>query len=186
MKKEDKIMTQELALALVGLFLITSLTNILATLKTLLISKRIMNPVYFIVFVDAMIFATVITKVTSSEGLHFTVVYALGRTFGVFIGGKIEGKMALGIIEVDLFLKNKGKMIKLAETLRDAGYTVNNYVARGQNGDRRYKVEVVLKRKEFKILEGIMEDCGVDDPTFKIKNLSKVDGKISTSSLQTA
>jgi len=179
-------MTQTLILALVGLFLITSLTNILATLKTILISKKIMNPVYLIVFVDAMIFATVITKVTSSTGLHFTVVYALGRTFGVFIGGKIEGQLALGIIEVDLFLTNKNKMITVAESLREAGYTVNNYVARGTKGERRYKVEVVLKRKEFRILEGIMDECGVDDPTLKIKNLSKVDGKITTTSLQTA
>ncbi len=179
-------MTQNLILALVGLFLITSLTNILATLKTILISKKIMNPVYMIVFIDAMIFATVITKVTSSEGLHFTVVYALGRTFGVFIGGKIEGQLALGIIEVDLFLKNKNKMIALAESLRTAGYTVNNYEARGQNGGRRYKVEVVLKRKEFKIMENIISECGIEDPTLKIKNLSKVEGKISTSSLQTA
>jgi len=31
-----------------------------------------------------------------------------------------------------------------------------------------------------------MDECGVDDPTLKIKNLSKVDGKITTTSLQTA
>ncbi len=180
-------MTQNLMIALLGLFLITSLTNILATLKTMLISKKIMNPVYMIVFVDAMIFATVITKITSSEGgLHFTVVYALGRTFGVFIGGKLEGKMALGIIEVDIFFKNKDKMILIAENLRTVGYTVNNYVARGRDGERRYKIEVVLKRKEYKNLEGILDSCGVENPTLKIKNLSKVDGKITTSSFQTA
>lgn len=139
-----------------------------------------MNPVYFLVFVDAMIFATVVSKVTSSEGISFTVAYALGRTLGVFIGGKIEEHLALGILEVDIFLDNKSKMIEVAENLKCEGYTVNNFLARGNNGDRGYKVEVVIKRKELKVLENILTKCGVSNPTLKIKNLSKVNGQITT------
>ena len=139
-----------------------------------------MNPVYCLVYVDAMIFATVVTKVTSSEGIHFTVAYALGRTLGVFVGNKIEERLALGILEVDILLENKAMMIKIAENLRSEGYTVNNFLARGNNGDRGYKVEVVIKRNEFKVLEGILNECGVSNPTLKIKNLSKVNGGINT------
>lgn len=168
---------------LIGLFLITALTNIFATLKSILLAKKIMNPVYFLVFADAIIFATVLGKVTNSDGVHFIVAYALGKTMGVFIGGKIEEKIGLGILEVDLFLNNKDKMVQVAEKLREEGYTVNNYLARGNNGDRRYKVEVVIKRKEFKILESIMGQCGVTEPTLKIKNLNKVEGKITTTRL---
>jgi uncharacterized protein YebE (UPF0316 family) len=178
-------MTQQVIIALTGLFLITAFTNILATLKSILMSKRIMNPVYLLVFIDAMIFATVVSKVTSSQGLHFTIAYALGRTIGVFIGNKIEERLALGILEVDIFFNNKNKMIEIAEMLREEGYTVNNFLARGNNGDRRYKVEVVIKRKEFKILEDIMDQCGVSDPTLKIKNLNKVVGKITTTRMKT-
>jgi uncharacterized protein YebE (UPF0316 family) len=177
-------MTQQTIMALSGLFLITAFTNILATLKSILMSKRIMNPVYFLVFVDAMIFAAVVGKVTSSVGLHFTIAYALGRTIGVFIGNKIEERLALGILEVDIFFNNKTKMVEIAEMLREEGYTVNNFLARGNNGDRRYKVEVVIKRKEFKILEDIMEQCGVTDPTLKIKNLNKVEGKITATRMK--
>ena len=184
-KGRDPI-TQEVLIGLVGLFLITSFTNILATMKTILVSKKIMNPVYFLVLIDAMIFATVVTKVTSSSGFHFTLAYALGRTFGVFLGNIIEDRIALGILEVDIFVNNKTKMILLAETLRGEGYTVNNYLANGINGDRRYKIEVVLKRKEFKILESIMADCGINEPTLKVKNLSKVDGKMTISSTKAA
>ncbi len=183
-RKGSDIITENVIFGLIGLFLITSFTNILATLKTILISKKIMNPVYLVVFVDAMIFATVVTKVTSSTGLHFTVAYALGRTVGVFIGSKIEERLALGILEVDVFLKNKNRMIEIAEKLREEGYTVNNFLARGSNGDRRYKVEVVIKRNEFKILEDIMDECGVSNPTLKIKNLSKVNGKITTTRIK--
>jgi len=173
-------MTQEVILAIIGLFLITAFTNILATLKTILISKNIMNPVYILSFADAVIFATTISKVSSSDGMQYTIAYALGRTLGVFIGNKLEEKLALGILEVDVFLNNKDKMIEVAESLREEGYTVNNYLARGNNGDRRYKIEVVIRRKEFKILEQIMKECGVSDPTMKVKNLNKVNGKITS------
>lgn len=142
-----------------------------------------MNPVYLVVFFDAMIFATVVTKVTSSTGFHFTVAYACGRTVGVFIGNKIEERLALGILEVDLFLKNKSKMIMVEDMLRKEGYTVNSFLAKGTDGEKRYKIEVVIKRNEFKIFESIVSQCGVTDPTLKIKNLNKIYGKITATSV---
>ncbi len=175
-------MSQEMILSILGLFLITSFTNILATLKTILISKKIMNPVYIVVFIDAAIFATTLTKVVGSSGIYYTLAFALGKTFGVFIGGIVEERLALGIIEVDLFLNNQQKMVQVAERLRDEGYTVNNFLARGMNGERRHKVEVVLARKEYKYFEGILEEYDVNTPTLKIKDISKIDGKISTKS----
>lgn len=185
MIKGGVLMTQQVILTLIILFLVTVLANILATLKSILMAKNIMNPVYLLVFIDAIIFATVLGKVTSSKGIHYAVVYALGRTLGVFIGSIIENRIALGILEVDIFLNNKEKMILIAEKLREEGYTVNNFVARGNNGDRRYKVEVVIKRKEFKVLENIMDYHGVTNPTLKIKNLNKVEGKITTTRVRT-
>lgn len=173
-------MTTNLMFALIGLFLVTAFTNVLATLKTILMSKKIMNPVYLLVFADAMIFATIVSKVTSSEGFQFTIAYALGKTVGVFIGSKIEDRLALGILEVDLFLNDKSKVIEIAKRLRETGYTVNNSLVRGNNEEKRYQIEVVIKRKEFKILESIIEEFGVVSPTLKVKTLSKVDGKITT------
>lgn len=176
-------MNQDMFIGLITLFVITSFTNILATLKTILISKKIMNPVYLVVFVDAMIFAVVMSRVVSTTGFEYTLAYALGKTMGVYMGGRIEERLALGIIEVDLFLSNAQKMVSVAENLRGLGYTVNNYVARGIHGDRRHKVEVVMKRKEFKIFEEVLGRYDIENPTLKIKNISKVTGKITTSSL---
>lgn len=127
-----------------------------------------------------MIFAIIVSKVTSSDGIQFTIAYALGRAFGVFIGGKIEDRLALGIMEVDLFLNDKDETIKIADKLRKTGYTVNNSIVGGNNEEERYKVEIVIKRKEFKVLKDIIEEFGVSNPTLKIKTLSKVHGKITT------
>lgn len=178
-------MTQYLILTLGGVFLITAFANVLGTLKSILLAKSIMNPVYFLVFVDAIIFATVFGKVTSAEGIHYAIAYALGKTVGVFIGGRIEKRLALGILEVDIFMNNKDKMISVAEKLREDGYTVNNYLANGVNGSRRYKIEVIIKRKEFKAIEKVMDEFNVVDPTLKIKSVNKVEGKITTTKIKT-
>lgn len=177
-------MTLNVMFVLAGLFLITAFTNILATLKTILMSKKIMNPVYLLVFADAMIFASVVSKVTSSDGIQFTIAYALGKTAGVYIGGKIEDRLALGVLEVDLFLNDKSKVIEIANKLRETGYTVNNSLVRGNNEKKRYQIEVVIKRKEFKILEDIIKEFGIVNPTLKVKTLSKIDGKITTTRLK--
>ncbi len=179
-------MTLNIMFALVGLFLVTAFTNILATLKTILMSKKIMNPVYLLVFTDAMIFATIVSKVTSSDGIQFTIAYALGRTVGVFIGGKIEERLGLGILEVDLFLNDKNKVRSIAKRLRETGYTVNSFLAHGNNEEKRYQIEVVIKRKEFKVFEDILAEFNVVNPTLKVKTLSKVDGKITTTRIKEA
>lgn len=179
-------MEKSMIIGLIIMFLITSFTNILSTLKTILMSKNIMNPVYFLVFLDAIIFATIVSKVTSSEGISYTIAFALGKSMGVFLGGKIESKLALGICEVDLFLNDSIKAKQIAQRIRETGYTVNNFLVGGNNENKRHQVEVVINRKEIKILEDIIKEFDVESPTLKVKTLNKVDGKITTTHLKRA
>lgn len=173
-------------IGLLGLFLITAFTNVLKTLKTILMAKKIMNPVYLFVFLDAMVFATIVSKVTSSESIQYTIAFALGKTVGVYLGGIVEDKLALGILEVDLFLSDEIKSSLIAQRLRETGYTVNKFLVGGNNEEKRYQIEVVINRKELKVLKDIIGEFDVDDPTLKIKTLSKVHGKITTTRLKRA
>lgn len=179
-------MENSIIIGLVLMFCITAFTNILSTLKTIFMSKSIMNPVYFLVFIDAIIFATIVSKVTSSEGMAYTVAFALGKSMGVFLGGKIENKLALGICEVDIFLNDGLKASQIAQRVRETGYTVNNFLVSGNNESERHQVEVVINRKEMNILEDIIREFDVDNPTLKVKTLNKVDGKITTTRLKEA
>ncbi len=179
-------MENSIIIGFVIMFLITAFTNILSTLKTIFISKDIMNPVYFLVFLDAIIFATILSKVTSSDGIAYTIAFALGKSMGVYLGGKIESKLALGICEVDLFLNDGEKANEIAQKLRETGYTVNNFLVGGNNEIERHQVEVVINRKEIKFLEEIIKDFDVENPTLKVKTLNKVDGKITTTRLKEA
>lgn len=179
-------MEKNIMIGLLIMFTITAFTNILSTLKTIFMSKDIMNPVYFLVFLDAIIFATIVSKVTSSEGIAYTVAFALGKSMGVYLGGKIEGRLALGICEVDLFLNDGDKANEIAQTIRETGYTVNNFLVGGNNETKRHQIEVVINRKEIKVLEDIIKDFDVDNPTLKVKTLNKVDGKITTTRFKQA
>lgn len=179
-------MENSMIVGLLLMFLITAFTNILSTLKTILMSKNIMNPVYFLVFIDAIIFATIVSKVTSSDGMAYTIAFAFGKSMGVFLGGKIENKLALGICEVDLFLNSSTKANDIAQKLRETGYTVNNSLVGGNHDTERHQLEVVINRKEISILEDIIKEFNVDTPTLKVKTLNKVDGKITTTKLKQA
>ena len=105
---------------------------------------------------------------------------------GVYLGGKIENKLALGICEVDLFLNDGIKANEIAQRIRETGYTVNNFLVGGNNEIERHQVEVVINRKEIKILEDIIKEFDVESPTLKVKTLSKVNGKITTTRLKQA
>ena len=179
-------MEKSMIIGLLIMFSITAFTNILSTLKTIFMSKDIMNPVYFLVFIDAIIFATIVSKVTSSEGIAYTIAFALGKSMGVYLGGKIESRLALGICEVDLFLNDSDKANEIAQRIRETGYTVNNFLVGGNNETERHQIEVVINRKEITILEDIIKEFDVDNPTLKVKTLNKVDGKITTTKLKQA
>jgi uncharacterized protein YebE (UPF0316 family) len=76
--------------------------------------------------------------------------------------------------------------MEIAKKLRETGYTVNNFLVGGNDEKKRYQIEVVIKRKEFKIFEDIIAEFDVVNPTLKVKTLSKVDGKITTTKFKEA
>lgn len=157
-------------------------SDTLATLKTIFVAKRILQPVYIIVFINALVFVMVISKiVTTEEGMYYALAFAVGKSLGVLFGGIIENKMALGIMEANIFFNNKVKMINTADGLREEGYSVNTYDAHGFTGRKRYIVEVTLRRKSLSNLKKILKGEEDEDPTMTIKEVNNVHGKIRNS-----
>ncbi|MFF2531419.1 DUF5698 domain-containing protein [Brevibacillus sp. NPDC058079] len=171
-----------LILELVGVVAINVLSNSIGTLKTIFISKKYLKPAYVITFLDAIIFATALKQITSGNGVEFLIAFAIGKVFGVYVADVIETRMALGILETEIFLNDKERMIDVADVLRDKGYTVNTSISYGYKGMKRYRIEVTLLRKEFSVLENVLNDFDIKDPTMQVKDISNVRGKISVSS----
>ncbi len=72
------------------------------------------------------------------------IAYAVGYGIGVIVGMKIEEKLALGYITVNVITKDFDSNIPNA--LRDKGYGVTNWMADGREGPR-LMMEILTSRK---------------------------------------
>lgn len=72
------------------------------------------------------------------------IAYAVGYGCGVIIGTKIEEKMALGYITVNVITADENK--KLPSILRDKGYGVTDWSANGLEGNRS-ALQILTPRK---------------------------------------
>lgn len=76
------------------------------------------------------------------------VAYIIGYALGIYIGCKIEEKMALGYraIQVNLTNENKG----LCKMLREKGFGVTSFIGQGINEEERYRLEIISHRNREK------------------------------------
>ncbi len=72
------------------------------------------------------------------------IAYAVGFGLGVIVGTKIEEKLALGYITVNVISSNPN--IDFTRQLRDKGYGVTSWFAYGMDGDR-LAMEILTPRK---------------------------------------
>jgi uncharacterized protein YebE (UPF0316 family) len=76
--------------------------------------------------------------------IHNLIAYAVGYGLGVLVGMKIEEKLALGYIKVNVILKDVST--EIPQILRDKGYGVTSWVAHGLEGER-LMIEILTSRK---------------------------------------
>lgn len=167
-----------LFLELILVVLVMTISNAIGTLKTIFTAKKYFKPVYVIVFIDAIIFASVISKVTSGGEYLYILAFAVGKMLGVFVGGAIEEKLAIGLIEADITVSEKNRMITISDQLRNKGFSVNTMVTYGIHGNKRYVIEVTAKRKDIDNIKKILYSVDSNEPTMTIKEVSNVYGKV--------
>lgn len=160
------------------ILLLNTIGETMKTLRTIFISKKIMKPVYFMIFIDSLIFTTGMKLVTQGNGVQFVLAYALGKVIGVWIGNKIEEKIALGLIEVTVFTKKEKAKI-IADRIRDLGFSVTNHKGYGMNGSERFAIIIHMKRKDMPIIKDVLAEYGYSEATMVVKDLKSVSGKIS-------
>lgn len=81
------------------------------------------------------------------------VAYAVGYGIGVIVGMKIEEKLALGYITVNVITTECDK--DLPKLLRDKGYGVTNWEANGLEGDRMAMQILTPRKFELKLYDTI-------------------------------
>lgn len=91
----------------------------------------------------------------SLDQIQNLIAYALGFGSGVIVGTKIEEKMALGYITVNVITDELNR--ELASSLRAKGYGVTDWAAHGLEGNRS-AIQILTPRKyELKLYATIVE-----------------------------
>jgi len=91
------------------------------------------------------------------------IAYALGFGIGVVLGSKIEEKLALGYITVNVISSDPS--IDFTRKLREKGYGVTSWFAYGMDGDRLAMQILTPRKYELKLYEDIK---GIDPKAFII------------------
>lgn len=172
-----------MSIGILFVFLLNIAASTMGVLNTILISKKIMKPVYAVMFVDAIVFTTGLKMVSNGDSFYFILAFAAGKVIGAFCANQIEDKLALGVLEVNVFAKAE-KAFQMADALREMGYGVTTIKGYGPEGTKRFSLDVTIKRKELDLLKEILEKFGYDDATMTIKEIKKVTGKIKTTCKQ--
>ncbi|MBM7571944.1 DUF2179 domain-containing protein [Aquibacillus albus] len=105
-------------------------------------------------FLEALIYVFGLSIVLSGEqSIAEMLVYALGFAAGIFLGGYIENKMALGYTALTVNLTTMNS--DLVSTLRDNGFGVTVFEGMGRDSVR-YQLQILTKRSmEEKVMNMI-------------------------------
>lgn len=117
----------------------------LDTLRMLFVVRGRKSTAWVLGFCRSMVFVVAITRVLSDLTNPLMVLgYAAGFATGNVVGMAIEERLAIGHIQLQIISRKHG--VKLAKVLRDAGYAVTEFTARGKDGSVRVLSLSVLRK----------------------------------------
>lgn len=127
----------------------------LLTLRTIFLVKNITFLAAVIGVLEMLIYVFGLSLVFSGDqNLLAMIVYAVGFGLGIFLGTKIENKLAIGFVYTTINTQTKNQ--ELIDTLRANGFAVTVYVGEGRDSGR-YKYEILTKRNREKELFFLVE-----------------------------
>lgn len=117
----------------------------LLTLRTTFVVKGKKVQASLFAFLEAIIYIVSLGIVFSDlKNLLNIGSYILGYGIGVYTGGRIEEKLAIGYRSIHVNLTNYNE--SLINKLRELRFGVTTYEGEGINKEKRYKLEIVSHR----------------------------------------
>lgn len=117
----------------------------LLTLRTTFVVKGKKAQASMVAFLEAIIYIVSLGIVFSDLKNFLNIgAYILGYSIGIYLGGRIEERLAIGYrsIHVNLTKYNED----LINSLRELHFGVTIYEGEGINKEKRYKLEIVSHR----------------------------------------
>ncbi|MFC5465114.1 DUF2179 domain-containing protein [Lederbergia graminis] len=126
------------------------------TIRMILTLKGYRYFAAFISMIEIVIYVVGLGLVLDNlNEIQNVIAYAVGYGVGVLVGTKIEEKLALGYITVNVITKEYDK--DLPKQLREDGYGVTSWAASGLEGDRMALQVLTPRRMELKLYQRIKE-----------------------------
>ena len=127
----------------------------LLTLRTIFLVKNITSLAAIIGIAEMFIYVFGLSLVfNGDQSVLAMIVYAVGFGLGMFVGTRIEQKLAIGYVYVTI--NTQSRNAELIQVLRDSGFAVTIFVGEGRDS-ARYKYEILAKRNREKELFTIVE-----------------------------
>lgn len=147
-------------LTLVAIFVAKIAHVSLGTIRIIYLTRGQSISAAVIGFFEVIIFLVALSLVlTNIDQWYNILVYGLGFAAGNIVGSKIEEKIAVGFVHVQIITVNDCGTLE--ETLREEGYGVTSMPCYGKEGAHR-NLQVLLKRKELPALLKKMKEFDPD------------------------
>ena len=127
-----------------------------STMRMILTLKGFRYLAAFVSIFEILVYVLGLSLVLNNlDQIQNLVAYALGYGIGVMVGMKIEEKLALGYITVNV-ITSKVKE-NLADRIRSKGYGVTHWVAHGKEGERMMMEILAPRKNEWNLIHLVKE-----------------------------
>jgi uncharacterized protein YebE (UPF0316 family) len=142
----------------------------MGTIRMIMLVKGQRRIAALIGFFEVMIYLVVLGKVVGNINKPILILaYCLGYASGNFVGSKLEERISIGRLLVQIIIKEIDGT--LVQALRDAGFGVTIFKGEGMDGES-YMLNVITERKKLALLQQIAktQDCGAFITTMDIRS----------------
>ncbi|WP_338471978.1 DUF2179 domain-containing protein [Niallia sp. XMNu-256] len=129
----------------------------LTTLRTIFVVKGEIRTASILGGLEALIYVISLGIIFSDLSNYLNMIaYAVGYAGGVVLGGYVERKLAIGYRTYNVSLLEKD--LELCEMLRAEGFGVTLFEGEGRDGNKRFRLDIVVKRNREKELMKILDE----------------------------
>lgn len=142
----------------------------MGTIRMILLVKGQRKIATMIGFFEVMIYLIVLGKVVGSINKPLLIIaYCLGYASGNFVGSKLEERLSIGRLLVQIIVKDIS--CEVVAALRNAGFGVTIFEGEGMEGSS-YMLNVITERKKVRELQQIVNElnCGAFITTMDVRS----------------
>lgn len=142
----------------------------MGTLRMILLVKGQRKIAAVLGFFEVMIYLIVLGKVVGNINKPLLIIaYCLGYASGNYIGSKLEERLSIGRLLVQIIVKEV--KCGIVDALRNAGFGVTIFEGEGMDGSS-YMLNIISERKKVRELKEIIskQDCGTFLTTMDVRS----------------